>query len=217
MALPTLFAPEHTCTTPTAFRVNQRYWSWLKNTGRGFAINALTDRSSSAPLFTVETRLSGKHRVFKDRQGTALCQLKRNWTQKKDAWILTRGEDEGKETLFTVHYHWFHWSRWKLNLKLNGAALARNGYQFESGSSPQDVELEVKSVNMWGSGFTVVLDGQTIMRMRCTNMMHNVMSSFKVTPPRWDVDLVEGMDSVLAATIAVVVSDSFSEAHLYMV
>ncbi|KAL3457947.1 hypothetical protein BJX64DRAFT_292611 [Aspergillus heterothallicus] len=91
MALSSIFDPQYTCTSPTTFYINQSYWSWLKNTGREFTINTLTDPSSS-PLFTVETRMSGKYRVLKDRQGTPLCNLHRNFTKPKDAWVLTRGE-----------------------------------------------------------------------------------------------------------------------------
>lgn len=58
-------------------------------------------------------------------------------------------------------------------------------------------ELNIKTLDKWGSCFTVSLDGRTVMRMRCTNMMNNFLSSFKCTPPRWDVDIVEGVDLVL--------------------
>ncbi|KAL3454571.1 hypothetical protein BJX65DRAFT_4659 [Aspergillus insuetus] len=103
-----------------------------------------------------------------------------------------------------------------MTIKLNGAAPSSSVPESESGSKG-DVELQIKSANLWGSGFTVVLGDQTVMKMRCTNMMHNAMSSFKFTPPRWELELAEGMDSVLAGTIAVVISDSFSEMHIYTV
>ncbi|CEL06008.1 hypothetical protein ASPCAL07120 [Aspergillus calidoustus] len=229
MPLPTVFSNSYSVTTPTTLRVTQSYWSWFKSTGRGYTITELTDRASASPLFTVETRLSGKYRVFRDREGTPLCRLQRNFLKRDGAWVLTRiksgddgdreGEpevgkekDEGEERLFTVSYDQL---RWKMTIKINGAAISNSGSEARSESG--GVELQIKSVNLWGSGFTVVLGDQTVMKMRCTNMMHNAMSSFKVTPPRWEVELVEGMDSVLAATIAVVISDSFSEMHIYMV
>ncbi|KAL2784071.1 hypothetical protein BJX66DRAFT_97196 [Aspergillus keveii] len=231
MSLPTLFPEIYTVKEPATLRVTQSYWSWFKNTGRGYTINELTDRAGAAPLFTVETRLSGKYRVFKDRQGKALCRLQRNFISKSEAWVLTRakggdeheegaeepegGEEkkEEDEKLFTVSYDRL---RWKMTIKLNRAALSSSVPEFESGSEG-DVELHIKSVNLWGSGFTVLIGDQTVMKMRCTNMMHNAMSSFKVTPPRWELELIEGMDSVLTAAIAVLISDSFSEMHVYMV
>ncbi|KAL4934070.1 uncharacterized protein BDV17DRAFT_248269 [Aspergillus undulatus] len=214
MLLPAFFDSQYTCTEPTAFRLNQSFWSWFKNTGRGYTIHTLTDRAT-APLFTVETRLSGKYRVFKDGQGNHLCHLQRNFSSKKEAWILTRGEGEEKETLFSVHYDYLGM---KLGITLNPAAASWNGDErgFETESSA-GVQLQTRSLNMWGSTYTVTLGDMTVMRMTCTNMMHNAPSSFKVTPPKWDVDVVEEINLVLAATLAVVVSDSFSEMHLYMV
>ncbi|RJE17964.1 hypothetical protein PHISCL_09700 [Aspergillus sclerotialis] len=196
MTFPNPFGKDYICHEPTALQVTQHYWSWFKNTGRGFTI---TYPGSETPLFVVETKQIGKKRCIEDRHGKPLCRLERNYLSKQSAWSLTR--DDGKK-LFTVVYNWCSWS---MHIHMNDSENDLGG-----------IELRVKNLDTWGSCFAVSLGDKTIMRMRCTNMMNNFLSSFKITPPRWDVDIVEGVDLVLAAALAVVVSDSYSEMHIYM-
>lgn len=88
--------------------------------------------------------------------------------------MLTRDE----QVLFTIDYNCL---KWKMRADVEGL----------------EGKLEIQTTNRGGSGFTLTLGDKIAMKMRCTNMMHNILSSFKVTPPVWDVDVEEGMDLVL--------------------
>lgn len=179
MALPKPFGEKYVSQEPTVLQVKQRYWSTFKNTGRGFSITSPGDDS---PLFVVETKHMGKYRSIEDRHGESLCHLERKFFSKNNAWVLTRGD----ETLFTVYYEWL---AWKMHISM--------GSSEPDGQESSKIDLQAKSLDRWGSCFTVTLGDKTIMRMRCTNMRNNFLSSFKVTPPRWDMDVVEGTDIVL--------------------
>ncbi|KAL2826863.1 mitochondrial inner-membrane-bound regulator-domain-containing protein [Aspergillus cavernicola] len=183
MALPDPFGEEYINQDPTVLQVNQRYWSYFKNTGRKFSI---TCPGEASPLFVVQTKHMGKYRSIEDRHGKQLCQLERNFFSKKTAWALTRSNKK----LLTVSYNWL---AWEMRITMEGSESAKQ----ESSSSETSIDLHIKPLNRWGSCFTVTLGDRTIMRMRCTNMMNNFLSSFKVTPPRLDVDVVEGTDLVL--------------------
>ncbi|KAJ5807887.1 hypothetical protein N7474_009156 [Penicillium riverlandense] len=196
MALqPNPFGKEYLCQKSTALQVKQKYWSCVKNTGRGFCITFPYDDS---PSFTIGTKKMGKHRTFQDEYGRILCCLERNFLSKEHAWILTRGS----ERLLTVHYRCLPW---KMTIKMEGSA-----------DQEMSKVLEVKCLDTWCSGFVVKLGDWTIMRLHCINMMNNMLSSFKVTPPVWDVDVVEGTDLLLASVLSVIISDAYSEMHLYM-
>lgn len=172
---PNPFGEEHLCQESTVLRVEQKHWSWFKNTGRGFNITFSSDESS---FITVDTKRMGKHRTFQDKHAETLCSLERNYFSKKHAWILTHDS----EKLLTVRYSCLPW---KLTVKIESIA----------DQEPSEDILEIKNLGIWFGSFVVTLGDWTIMRLRCTNMMN----MFSFTPPVWEMDVVKGTDLVLVS------------------
>ncbi|KAI7170608.1 hypothetical protein KC352_g25045, partial [Hortaea werneckii] len=97
-----------------------------------------------------------------------------------------------------------------LNLEVEWKAPCLDG-------SERDVEVHVEGGDVWHEKAHIKAGGSPIAQLRCTNTVGGFLSSYKVTPPVWEVHIGEGVDMALASILVVCASDVFSEGRIYMV
>ncbi|SMR61954.1 unnamed protein product [Zymoseptoria tritici ST99CH_1E4] len=190
---------EHVTTTATTLIIEQKYWSWFKNTGRGFTISKQQEEGAeqtSALLFTAETRIAGKYRTISDYNGTLLFHLQRNKLRKSKGWVLT---DPAEKVLLQLRYSW--------------ARPHISDVTF--GPDKAEPELTIVAKDFWWANLDIVrvTDKVVVGTVRCTNMSPGFLSQFKVTPPIWEVKVTEGTDLALMAVVTMGISDAFSQFH----
>ncbi|KAI7352748.1 hypothetical protein KC320_g4343 [Hortaea werneckii] len=186
---------------PMTLTVKQKYWSWFKNTGRGFTV---TNDANSDLIFALSTKRFGKRRYVEDAAGATLFELERHWYSRHNAWILKSPEGD---TILSVR---LRWSKFQLNLEVEWKAPCLDG-------SERDVEVHVEGGDVWHEKAHIKAGGSPIAQLRCTNTVGGFLSSYKVTPPVWEVHIGEGVDMALASILVVCASDVFSEGRIYMV
>ncbi|TKA30107.1 hypothetical protein B0A50_02826 [Salinomyces thailandicus] len=211
--------PEHVTSTPTTtLTVKQKYWSYFKSTGRGFTVtNASSDNNDNNNnnnddnplLFALSTKSFGKRRCLEDTTGKALFNLERNWLSRRKAWVL---KDPEGNTVFTVR---LRWSKFRIKMEVEWKGLNPPGGGESGGTRGGGVTVEGE--NVWHERVRMLDGGCLMAEMRCTNTVGGILSSYKVTPPVWEVQVREGVDLALVTVLAVCVSDIFSEGRVYMV
>jgi hypothetical protein len=173
-----LFGDEHVVAQPAKLKTQQKFWSWLKDTGRGFEIRLDGDNS---PLFTVETKHIGKLRTLKDKQGRTICTLNHSFFSSEDCWTAVRDN----KTLLSVKYTWTP----------KECTIILEGLSDGKGVAPT---LKVHRSSKWLGSFSIQQqDGQEVAKSRCINMAQSATSMLKVTPPTWEMDVPAGSDLVL--------------------
>lgn len=199
------FSDEYLAQGTETLTAEQSYFTWLsKNTGRGFKI---LSAASGEQLFTVQSQNWGKRRSIQagtssSDQGAELCELTRNWTQRKGAWQLVVG---GKQ-IMSVNAEWS-----KVRIRFTATV-----HDPETGETHQDA-LVAEASDVWGGQFLVRAGESNVLGVKCQNMKEGWLSAFKVTPPTWQVEVAKGTNLILATVIAVCISDAFSESHGFMV
>jgi hypothetical protein len=178
-----LFGDEHVVAQPAKLKTQQKFWSWLKNTGRGFEIHLDGDDS---PLFTVETKHIGQLRTLKDKQGRTICTLNHSFFSSEDCWTAVRDN----KTLLSVKYSWTP----------KECTIILEGLSDGKGVAPT---LKVHRSSKWLGSFSIQReDGQEVAKSRCINMAQSATSMLKVTPPTWEMDVPAGTDLVLVRHLA---------------
>ncbi|KAK5168914.1 uncharacterized protein LTR77_006223 [Saxophila tyrrhenica] len=180
-------APDMITSTPVKLEVKQKYWSWFKQTGRGFSIT----KDDGSVLFVVGSSSMGKHRIIEDAHGKPLFSLERNWTSQKRAWVLKSEED----VVLTVEFSWFQ-------RKLSMEATPSDGTKGK---------VNVDANDMAGGNLRITSGEETMATIQCEGAMTGYLSWLKVTPPVWSVDVAAGADLCLVTVLAVCASDAFSE------
>ncbi|KAF2157811.1 hypothetical protein K461DRAFT_274043 [Myriangium duriaei CBS 260.36] len=183
----------------TTLHVEQSYFTWVsRNTGRGFKIST---SPSSPPLFTVQSQNWGKHRTLHSPSGAPICEIKRNWLSKHSAWELSHNG----ELLVSINIEW-------LRTHINLSATTHDSVTGQK----YDSAVVAEATDVWGGKFNLRAGPRTFMTVKCGNMSEGWKSAFKVSPPIWEVQLAEGANLVLAAVLAVCISDAYSESHGFM-
>ena len=182
--------PAYIATSPTTLTVKQKYWSWFKNTGRGFTV---TNSADDSLLFALSTKSWGKHRFLEDKEGNSLFELQRNWTKRKDAWVL---QDRDGNVILNVR---LRWSKVHMNLEVEWQSPSPSG-------ESRDVDVRVKGGDVWHEKLQATAGDTPIMAIRCSNTIGGILSSYKVTPPVWEVMVGEGVDLTLVSLLYLMLS-----------
>lgn len=161
---------------PVELELKQKYWSWFKDTGRGF----VAVRNDGSLAFIARSQMQGKRRTIEDGSGKPLFKLERNWTSKSRAWVLKSSGD----IILTVDFVPVH-RRMSMTVS------------FDESANAQHEPVRVQASDSTGGHLTITCGDTTLATMQCKNITSGYFSSLMVVPPTWSVDVAAGADICL--------------------
>ncbi|KAK1146854.1 hypothetical protein N8T08_002172 [Aspergillus melleus] len=186
---PLSIRPDHVASRPTSLVVKQHTKTW---TGGDFTISTRSDNSSALEtLFSVDGEVASmsQRRHVRDASGLPLFEIRRK--RMGVTWFVHLPGDSDSDDakpIATIAPR-LHALKDKFDVHFKNAS-----------GDGEDVMLEVRGQDIWKYRTHVYYNGSLVMVAKLTDM---VSVYLPIKRPKWELEVAEGFDLSLAATIGV--------------